>query len=363
MNAHDIARLRLNTLQIAAQRFNQPAQVVDWLGAVQAQDYSGVKWSVGLRLPTATDADVERAIASGSIVRTWLLRGTLHLAPPADVRWMLALAGPRIIARSSTMHHNLGLDAATVARSEKVLIQELQGGRHRTRHEVIAALEREGIPATLSYFVLQRAGMAGLICFAPRRHGQQGFTLLDEWVPAAPAVEREDAVAKLARRYFQSHGPATLQDFVWWSGLSAREARAGVDRIGSEVASEAVDGLTYWMSPDVVPNHDFDGRAYLLPGFDEYLLGYRDRSAVLAPEDKVKVVTGSNGVFTPTVVVGGRVAGTWKATTSRGVTSIVTKPFSFFAEDQSRAIASASERYRQFAEESGTTPNSEDIGE
>ncbi len=344
----NIAEYRLYNQQIARPEFEKPGQVVAWLGAVQAQDYPGALWSIGLRTPGAMLSDVEQAIADRAIIRTWPMRGTLHFVAPEDVRWMLALLTPRVAANSAGRRAQLGLDETIFARSKELFARALQGGKRLERKEMLDVLERGGITTggQRGYHILWRLAQSGLICFGPMQGKQPTFVLLDEWVPQAGELPRDEALARLAARYFTGHGPATLGDFMWWSGLTAADARAGLEMAKAQLVSEQVGGQTCWM-PENIPASQ-DHATYLLPGFDEYLLGYKDRSAVLDPQYADLTHPGNNGMFSPTVVIGGRVAGTWKRTFVKGMVVITPQPFTAFSKDQEQAIAAVAERYGRF---------------
>ncbi len=350
MTPQDIAQSRLYHQQIANTRFKEPSQVVSWLGALQAQDYAGAKWSIGLRLPDATDADIEQAIADKTIIRTWPMRGTLHFVAPEDVRWMLALLTPRVIANSAKRHEQLALDKAIFARSKELFAQALQGGQQLTRQEMMDVLEQAGISSNnqRGYHILGWVAQTGFICFGPMRGKQPTFVWLDEWVPGGKNLTRDEALAELANRYFTGHGPATLQDFRWWSGLKVADARASLEMVKSQLSQETVNGQTYWMSPDMPVTKDTSPTTYLLPGFDEYMLGYTDRSAALESIHSPKIIPGNNGMFSPTIVIDGKVAGTWKRTFKKDSVVIAVSPFTSLSEAQSRAIVVAAERYGKF---------------
>jgi hypothetical protein len=347
MTPQDVAQSRLYYQQIATTKFKEPSQLVSWLGALQAQDYHGAKWSIGLRLPAATDADIEQAIADKTIIRTWPMRGTLHFVAAEDARWMLKLLTPRIIRQTAGRYRQLELDDAIFARSKELFTQALQGGKQLTRDEMHQLLEQANISTAgqRGYHILCRSAQDGFICFGPPRGKQQTFTLLDEWVPQVKSLARDEALAELARRYFMGHGPATLRDFVWWSGLTITDARAGLELIKSQLIQETVNGQTCWMSPEM-PRLKYDlSTAYLLPGFDEYLLGYTDRSASLDPAYAKQVHPGGNGVFAPTLISRGRVVGTWKRTFKKGAIVITPNPFNVLSQAETQAFAAAAERY------------------
>jgi Winged helix DNA-binding domain len=350
MNFPDIARHRLLSQHIAAQTFQEPAEVVAWMGAIQAQDFLGAKWSVGLRLPAATEQDVEQALAEQKIIRTWPMRGTLHFVAPADVRWMLELLTPRIIARSALRQKQLELDIKVFARCEKLLVQALEGGKQMSRDAVCELLEANGVSTASQrgYHILWRLAQEGLICFGAPEGKQQTFVLLEEWIPKAKKLTREEALAGLAKRYFVSHGPATIQDFVWWSGLKVADAQVGLDLGGSQLAQEKVDDKTYWLSAEIPSLGRTPSQVFLLPGFDEFMLGYTDRSAALAPQHANKICPGSNGMFTPTIVIDGQVAGTWKRTLKKTLVNITPSHFNRFTKAQQDALSHAAERYGNF---------------
>lgn len=350
MKSLDIVRWRLYHQQIAAQKFKRADEVVGWLGAMQGQDFAGAKWGIGLRLPEATDVDIEEAIAKRTIVRTWPMRGTLHFVAAKDVRWMLSLLTPRIIAGSASRQRELELDVKVFSRCENLFVKALQGGRQLSRESIYALLEAKGIWTAdqRGYHILWRLAQEGLICFGDREGKQQTFALLDEWVPAMKNLEREEALAELTRRYFMSHGPATLRDFVWWSGLKLTDARAGLESVASELVQEKVGEVVYWMSAEKSVLGRGSSAVYLLPGFDEYLLGYTNRSAALDPLHAGKVCPGGNGMFSPTIVIGGRVVGTWKRVIKKGAVVVEPKPFELFGEKEKRAIAKVAERYGRF---------------
>lgn len=323
---------------------------MSWLGALQAQDYGGALWSIGLRMAGASEPDIEQAIAERAIVRTWPMRGTLHFVAANDVRWMLGLLTPRVIAGSASRYRQLDLDDTIVARSKEVFAKALQGGKQLTRDEMLQPLEQANI-ATVGqrgYHLLRRSAQDGLICFGPRRGKQQTFTLLDEWIPQTKPLARDEALAELARRYFTSHGPATLQDLVRWAGITTAEAKIGLEAAGKQVIQETIADRVYWMSSDGPDLSIGMESTYLLPGFDEYLLGYGDRSAVLDPADAERICPGGNGMFSPTIVIDGQVAGAWKRTFKKGAVAVEWTPFRALTSLENHALSAAAERYGAF---------------
>ena len=283
MKSVDIIRYRLHNQQIAGTKFRKPEEIVEGLGAVQSQDYSGGLWGIGLRLPGTTVDDIEKALIDRKIVRTWPMRGTLHFVPAQDARWMLELLTPRVIRRSARRYKELGLNDEIFKRSEELIAQALEGGRQLTRAALYDVLAKGGVPpeAQRSYHILGHLAQKGVICLGAREGKQQTFVLFDEWVAESRRLERDEALTELARRYFTSHGPATLRDFVWWTGLAAADAKAGLEMVKADLMQEVVDGKNYWFSTSSVPaGGDGPPTACLLPNFDEYMIGYKDRSAM-----------------------------------------------------------------------------------
>jgi hypothetical protein len=346
----DIAVQRLYNQQIEQTRLKTPEQVVSWLGAMQAQDYTGAKWSIGLRLRGSIEAAVEQAIADKSILRTWMVRGTLHFVTASDIHWMLALLAPRIIASCARRYAELELDQPTFSRSHTVLADALDGGTQQTRRELFAILEENGISTEgqRGIHILQHASLHGLMCQLGMRANNPTFIALDEPHPDANKFERDEALMELARRYFTSHGPATLQDFIWWSGLLTGDARIGLEAAKPHLMQVDIGGQTYWQSQVRPTLGDNAIKAYLLPGFDEYLVSYRDRSASLDAQYAQLIVPGGNGVFNSTVVIDGRVAGTWKRAVKKGASQITLSPFTTFSADEHQAIAEAAQCYGVF---------------
>src|ERR671910_1067328 len=272
------------------------------------------------------------------------MRGTLHFVAAPDVRWLLALLAPRIIARNARRYSELELDERTLARSNAVLADTLRGGERLDRRSLLAILEENGISTRgqRAAYMLQRASLDGLICQGVVRRSNSTYTTLEEALPEAGTMEQGEAVAELARRYFTSRGPATLQDLVWWSGLSTADARAGLEEIKPQLIRETIEGRIYWLSRHMP--EDSSSTVYLLPGFDEYLLSYRDRSGSL---DAVhaKTLNAGGGVLSPTIVVEGRVVGTWKRRFKKDTVVITVSLFASLSEAQNRALGAAVERY------------------
>lgn len=306
------------------------AGVVEWFGAMQAQDMASGLWSLGLRLPGATVADVQAALERREALRTWPMRGTVHLVPSRDAHWMLTVLGERALAGAARRREFLGLTEQTVDRATDVLGAALAGGGRFTRDECRRALVEAGVDCAGQslYHLLWYASQRGVLCIAPHVGKEQTFVLLDEWVPDPHRPEREEALATIALRYFRSHGPTTRQDFAGWAGLTAAEARRGIAAAGDALTTVRVDGVEMVMTPelrDAGPPPPVDD-LWVLPGFDEYLLGFKDRSLMVDREHLSAIIPGGNGVFQSTVVRSGRVVATWKRTVGRKQTVVRMAP-------------------------------------
>jgi hypothetical protein len=350
MTASGIARLRLAAQHAGTASPDTPADVVRRLGAVQAQDYRGGLWAVGLRTTGATEASVEQALAGKSIVRSWPMRGTLHFTAAEDLRWMLAHLAPRSIAGSAGRFRQLGLEAEHLHRSRRIIERGLAGGRRMTRPELFNLLERKGVSASgqRGIHILWMLAHEGVLCFGPPRGRQQTFVLLDEWLPASEPLSRPEALAEIARRFFSGHGPATVRDLAWWAGLTLADAVEGLASSASRLARERFNGEDFWGPEAGFPAPSKPPAALLLPPFDEFLVAYRDRSAALDPVDAERL----RSLLSPTIVVKGRVVGTWKKRAARGRLVIVPGFFSPPTEGRLRALRPALERYGAFVGES-----------
>jgi hypothetical protein len=311
----DIPRLRLANQHLVSPTATDPVEVVRRLGAVQSQDYAGGKWGVGMRTNGLTDADVERALTDGSIVRTHVLRPTWHFLAAADARWILALTAPRVQMANANPYRNTELTPALLRKSEKVITKALSGGKHLTRSELGEILSRAGIDVSnllrLSY-VMMNAELNALIASGPRRGKQFTYALLDERVPETKPLERDEALAELARRYFATRGPATVHDFAWWSGLTIADSREAIALLESALVSEQVGEKTYWLAYDSGPPAAGKNLVHLLPNYDEYFIGFRDRSAMADVVKEFSLLPGDPRFASHILVHDGQFIGGWK---------------------------------------------------
>jgi hypothetical protein len=348
----NIPHARLINQHIAQHDFQTPADVVRWMGAMQAQDYLQALWGIGARMQSPTVAAIEQAIANREILRTWPMRGTIHFVAPEDALWITQLSAIRMIEKDQLRLSQLELDQAIINRSRDLFIGALQGGGKLSRSAILQVLEDQGISTKggRGYHILWHLAQTGVICIGPTEQKEQTFVLLDEWVDNRHRrYAREEALAELARRYCTSHGPATAHDFAWWSGLTVTDAKAGLSANKDRLISEKIDGREYWMAVDT-PTHDPKSLAdvYLLAGFDEYLLGYKDRGAVLDPQHANKVCPGANGIFFPMIVSNGQIAGTWKRTVKPKNVAITHDAFTGFSESEAEQFEAAARRYAEF---------------
>lgn len=350
MASIDIAHKRLHNQRLAGTRFEKPEEVVRWFGAVQAQDYPAAKWALGLRLQGAVDADVEQAFVGGRILRTHVMRPTWHFVLPADIRWLLALTGPRVNAFLVSNYGRFELDDALFARSHDLLAKALEGGKQLTRPELGAVLQQAGIdtrdPLRLSH-IMMRAELDGVVCSGANRGKQLTYALLDERAPQARTLERDEALSELTLRYFTSHGPALVKDFVWWSGLRTGDVKAGIEMVKSRLMHETVDGQTYWFAETAPFAGNPSPTAYLLPNFDEYGVAYRDRSALVHPASE-KQDPRDSLYLANLIVIDGKAVGSWKRTFSKGAVVITTQTFTRLTEAQTDAITAAANQYGAF---------------
>ena len=348
----EVSRYRLHNHRINAAPLRTPGEVVGWLGAVQAQDYASAKWALGLRLQRATDADIEQAMADGTILRTHVMRPTWHFVAPEDIRWLLALTAPRVHVANAYQYRRLELDNALFRRSNAALAKALRDGQQLTRAELASVLRQAGIEASdlrLVYLILG-AELEGIICSGARRGKQFTYALLDDRVPATKTLPRDQALAELARRYFTSHGPATEEDFSWWSGLTRADVRSSLEMVKPQLAHEVTARGTYWFVTSRPPTKNSSHAAFLLPNFDEYVVGYADRSAIFDSSHANKLDARGNPLFQHTILIKGQIVGTWKRTLKKEMVVVETNLFTRLTKAENRAVALALQRYGEFLE-------------
>lgn len=310
-----------------------------------------VKWAVGARFPGSTERAIELIINNGEIIRTHVLRPTWHLVSAKDIYWILELTAPHIRNSIKSRHNELGLSEAVITKSNAVIEKALRERKQLTRDDLVAELNKENIATNenKASHLLLRAELDGIICSGATIGKNQTYALLEERVPKTEPISREEALENLARRYFSSHCPATLQDFVWWSGLSMNQARQALEMVKTDLISELIDSHMYWFAQSISSPKIDTEEVHILPAFDEFLISYKDRSASLPFENFIKTVS-NNGIFRPVIVTNGRVEGIWKRTIKKD--RVIVEADFFRQPDKATRIQieKATERYGSFLE-------------
>jgi len=345
----EISNLRLQNQKIETTTFTKASDVVSWMGAMQAQDFAMSKWAIGQRMIGSTDEIIETALNDGLIIRTHLLRPTWHLVSAEDIYWMLELTAPRIKSSMKSRDKELELTREVLSKSFGLLEKELSKGINLSRDLLSGILNASGIKTDenrLSH-ILMNAELEGLICSGRRTGNKITFGLLSERVPVRKVFSKDEALAKLATRYFTSHGPASLKDFVWWSGLSVTDATKALNLVASEFISVNVGLEKHWLKAEGSNFNVLSNSVHLLPAFDEFLISYRDRNASLELAHNRKAIS-NNGIFYPVIVINGQVAGTWKRMTQKTSVKIETHFFVEINKEIAPLIEKETEDYSRF---------------
>ena len=342
--ARQLVNHRLRNQHLTGPGLDQPEDVVSWLGAVQSQDYLGAKWSVGQRVAKGIDAKVEEAFNRGRILRTHVLRPTWHFVAPADIRWMLELTAPHVHRLNAYTNRKERVDGAIIARAEKLIRRALKDSQYRTREELQGILAENGIHAEKVRLaaIMMHLELDGLIVSGPLRGRQHTYALLDERAPAAAPVARDEALARLALRFFTSHGPATVRHFAWWSNLSLRDCAAGLAAVRDGLASDIIDGTEWFGFADPAPRAPVRG-ALLLPEYDEALVGVKELGLLDRPRTR-KAWTDR---FLRPLLIDGQPVGTWRRLMGRKVL-IETNLFARLDAGQAAKLELAARRYGAF---------------
>jgi hypothetical protein len=348
MTNKDIVRLRLANQQIAGEVFTQPDELVSWMGCIQAQDYAGAKWAIGSRIKKMTDAAIEKHFNEGSILRTHVLRPTWHFIAPKDIHWMLHLTASKIRSFSKGYNKQLGIDTGILKRSKNIITRALEKNTKMTREALGLLLNKEKINTGNGRIgaILMDAELDALICNAGREGKQFTYILLDEPLKKEKSFTREEAIATLASRYFRSRGPATMQDFAWWSGLSITESRRGIEMNKKQLDHTNINGNTYWFSVEQPASMLKNNAVFLLPAFDEYAVAYKDRSGTLDP----KFFTATGSGLKPVIIRNGRISGTWSRTEKKDTIQIEAELFEHSDKSTFKKIAAALKKYGEFRE-------------
>ena len=347
----DIARQRLINQGLVKPTLKTASEVVARLGAVQAQDYGASKWGIAQRTDGLTDAQIEKEMDDGTIVRTHILRPTWHFVAAADIGWMLALSAPRVHAANAYWYRWNEIDDAVARRSRSAMSKALRDGKHLTRDELGQVLASARIqvtnPVQLACIVM-RAELDGLICSGPRRGKQFTYALLEERVARPTALEREAALFELARRYFTTRGPATVDDFAWWSGLTKADAKKGVEAAATQLEHESIEGRSYWFPARERPVRVSSTLTHLLPNYDEYFIGLKDRSAFSMRLKASGVEARTSALSGHILSVNGQIVGGWRRTLVGGTVVIRPRLLIRLSEAERRAVGVAARRFGRF---------------
>ncbi len=338
MTPADILHIRLHNQPLAANNFQTPAALVSWMGVMQSQEMISSKWAIGIRIPGATEKMVNKAIDKGEIIRTHVLRPTWHYVAPEDLHWMLHLSAPQIKAAMKFRHKFLQLTDPIVKKSKKIITKALSSGEHLTRKELTAILKKEKIDAQNEKggHLLLCAEIEGIICSGAQRGKEITYALLEQRVLNGKTYPREEALGKLAIRFFTGHGPATVRDFIWWSGLSVTEGKMALELVKNDLESATINEQEYWFAQNLSIPSSKKSSGYLLPAFDEYIIAYADRSLVVDESKKKSIF--ENGLFRNVILVNGKAIGLWKRVIKKDKTVLETQ---FFKPPTQAAIALA----------------------
>jgi len=345
----NISAIRAFNQQISVSKFKTAKEIASWMGAIQAQDYKMSKWAFGIRLPDSTESDINKEIDSGNIIRTHLLRPTWHFASSEDIYWILDLSAPQIKAAAKSRDKQLGLSDSIFNICNRIFEKSLRDQNHKTREELLSILTKSGIDTdnNRSSHIFLRAELDGIICSGKQKNGKPTYAILGEWVPKHNKVHRDEALKELASRYFTSHGPATIQDFKWWSGLYVKDVKLAMELNKGYLTSEVIQNQTYWFADNLPETKPDFNEIYLLPAYDEFLISYHDRSSSLSLVENKKVIS-NNGIFYPTIMHNGQVIGTWKRNMKNNRVIIVTDLFKFGTRNTDEYFTSSLIRYSGF---------------
>lgn len=349
MTGEEIIRCRLFNQQIADPKFKKPEQVVSWLGAMQAQEYAMAKWAIGLRAVGLDDDDVEKKFNAGKILRTHILRPTWHFVSPDDIRWLIQLSGPRVHAANAYMYRTLELDTKVLSGAAKIFEKHLTGKNFQTREALNKELAANKIIASglrLGY-IFMHAELEGLICSGPRDGKQFTYALLDERVGKTKALTRDEALTELVSRYFISRGPATVKDFVKWSGLTVKDAKQGIGELDKKLSKFSADGGEYFFHDHVIKTFD-DTATFLLPDYDEYGMGYKDRSVYMPQTRATQEKFTASSEYAHWLIVDGRFGGRWERKQKAKATDVNITPFAKLSKEQERNVKNAVNRFVTF---------------
>ncbi|WP_018127604.1 winged helix DNA-binding domain-containing protein [Balneola vulgaris] len=349
MTIREVTHLRMMQQRVVGSDISNPKLMLEWMGALQAQDFSMSKWALGCRLPGLKETDIEESFNKGECLRTHAIRPTWHLLSPDNIKWLLKYSAPHIRNSLKSRYQKLGLTDKIFHKASSIIVNELVEKKICLRRELIDLLEAQGIDTSMNKasYILMDIELKGLICSGPLSNKKQTYTLLASLECQEFLYSDDNSDAEIAKKYFTSRGPATVKDFAWWSGLPQRKAKAVVEKITPELDSYIVNGQEYWIAKTKVETSYVDQQAFLLPAFDEMVVAYKDRSAIIDAEYLPRAVS-RNGIIWPIVLLNGQAAGTWKRTIRKQEVMIEVSSFWGLSYSERNQIEEAAHQFASF---------------
>jgi len=349
MTSSEIIKLRLFNQQLAGTKFTKPQELVSWMGAIQSQDYAMAKWAIGLRVPGSDDDVVEKAFNEGKFLRTHVLRPTWHFVTPHDIRWMLDLTAPRVLASLTHNDRHLSLDKKVLKKTNDVLAKALEGGKQLAREDVRSVLQKAKIDTSGLRFIhlLEHAELDQVICSGAKMGNQFTYALFDERA-SAKTMGHDESLAELTKRFFTSRGPATIYDFAWWSGLSVADAKKGIEMVKKNFKRESVDGKEYFFRVPSSFRNEIAQATLMLPNYDEYVVSYKDRKEAIDKKHLAVILKHRNAVFTNSILVNGKIEGTWQRTIKNNSVTVTTRFFSKLSKGKQKLVKGGANQYSKF---------------
>ncbi len=349
MNTTDILKIRLHNQRLASNFFSDPKDVVSYMGAMQSQAFDMAKWAIGTRMHIATNKSIDEALENFKVVRTHILRPTWHFVSADDIHWMLELSSPRLRPVFQSYGKMTGVDQEFVMKGCKQVEKVLENDNHLTRQEIISRLNAEGIEMNTDNvgIILGYGELEGIFCSGPVRGNKHSYCLLQKWIPKTMPIQKEEALERLARRFFTSHAPATLQDFIWWSGLLISDAKLALQMIKDDFVVEEINGRSFWLKNDTDIPTETEDCALLLPQFDEYVVSYKDRSDIIEDKHYSKVMT-KNGLFSPTIMHNGEIVGSWRKVSKKDKVEVELSFFKKVSKRMERLFDQPAEAVKNF---------------
>lgn len=350
MTTVDILKYRLRNQGLIASSFKTPWEIVSWFGAMQSQDYPAATWALGLRLPNSHDVDIDQAFNDGKILRTHVMRPTWHFVSPTDIVWLLTLTAPRVKAITAYYNRTLGLDKTILEKANTLLQKNLQGKNYLTRSEITNLFKQNGIDGSglRTGHILINAELERIICSGPRKGKQFTYALIAERAPHAKRLDKEEALAELTKRYFVSHGPATVKDFAWWSGLTVADSKKGLEFNKSILQHEIIDGKSYWFSSASHPAENISQTGFLLPNYDEYTIAYKEREVFLDLSNMQGLDARGNVIFNHSIVIDGMIVGGWRRILKKDSVVFTWKLFTNITTAEKHIVEKAAKNYGKF---------------